>query len=199
MKKLTFILFTFFAFIGPSAVAQSDSTKAANIAIRTNVNRINNALIIIDGNKQYTRGAESLKQINASDIESITILKDAVGIAKYGNDGEEGVILVTTKSGKLSSDSTFKNEIIDFKFKNITEPKHNGILITSKQNNNATPLYVLDGNVIEKSLIDLINPNTIESVTILKDASSTLQYGEAGKNGVIVISTKDYVPKKKIK
>lgn len=190
MKKLSLILFTCFAFIGLSAVAQSDTTKAVNLGIRAHANRVNNALIIIDGNKQYTRGTESLKQINANDIESISILKDAVAIAQYGDDGKEGVILVITKSGKLSTNSTIKNENIDFKAKNITEPKHNGILIRSKQNNNATPLYILDGNVIEKSLIELINPNTIESIKVLKDKEATALYGKNGVNGVILITSK---------
>lgn len=52
------------------------------------------------------------------------------------------------------------------------------------------PLYVVDGFPIE-NLEDLsINPNDIESMNVLKDASSTAIYGARGANGVIVITTK---------
>jgi TonB-linked SusC/RagA family outer membrane protein len=58
------------------------------------------------------------------------------------------------------------------------------------------PLYVVDGmpyssglNMTANPLL-FINPNDIESVTILKDASSTAIYGSRGANGVIMIATK---------
>lgn len=52
------------------------------------------------------------------------------------------------------------------------------------------PLYVIDGFPIENPDNNLIDPNNIESITILKDASSTALYGARGSNGVIVITTK---------
>lgn len=51
-----------------------------------------------------------------------------------------------------------------------------------------SPLYVVDG-IIGVDL-DLINPNTIESFIVLKDASATAIYGARGANGVILITTK---------
>lgn len=53
---------------------------------------------------------------------------------------------------------------------------------------NTTPLYVIDG-VQTNSMSDL-NPNDIESISVLKDAGSAAIYGVAGGNGVIVITTK---------
>jgi TonB family protein len=52
------------------------------------------------------------------------------------------------------------------------------------------PLYVVDGKILENQDISHINPNSIESVTVLKDASATAIYGAKGINGVIVIATK---------
>ena len=52
------------------------------------------------------------------------------------------------------------------------------------------PIYILDGIPIESSVFSTMNPNDFESVTILKDASSTAPYGSRGANGVIVISSK---------
>src|SRR5690625_4028615 len=51
------------------------------------------------------------------------------------------------------------------------------------------PLYVVDG-VVQTSGISTINPNNIESIDVLKDASATAIYGTRGSNGVILITTK---------
>ncbi len=51
------------------------------------------------------------------------------------------------------------------------------------------PLIVLDGSPFEGSLND-INPNDVESMSVLKDAASTALYGARGGNGVIMITTK---------
>ena len=50
------------------------------------------------------------------------------------------------------------------------------------------PLYVIDG--IVGADISLINPNDIESMNVLKDASSTAIYGARGAAGVILVTTK---------
>lgn len=52
------------------------------------------------------------------------------------------------------------------------------------------PLYVLDGIQISAQNFASINPNDFETISILKDASTTAQYGSRGANGVIVITTK---------
>jgi TonB-linked SusC/RagA family outer membrane protein len=54
----------------------------------------------------------------------------------------------------------------------------------------ATPLYVLDGIPVSSGNILSLNPNDIESVTVLKDASATSIYGSRAANGVIFITTK---------
>lgn len=54
-------------------------------------------------------------------------------------------------------------------------------------NASTSPLYVVDGVVMEN--IDFLNPNDIESVEVLKDASATAIYGARGANGVILITT----------
>ncbi len=80
---------------------------------------------------------------------------------------------------------------------------------TATISGNADPLWVLDGVILENSVpvtaadlnspdvmnmfnsvIGGINPNDIESITVLKDASATAMYGARGANGVILVSTK---------
>lgn len=61
------------------------------------------------------------------------------------------------------------------------------------------PLYVIDGVPIDvgggstvsgRNALNFLNPNDIESMTVLKDASSTAIYGNRGANGVVIITTK---------
>lgn len=59
----------------------------------------------------------------------------------------------------------------------------------SSINNNTGPLYVIDGIPTTADMNDL-NPNDIEKIDVLKDASATAIYGSRGANGVVIISTK---------
>lgn len=59
----------------------------------------------------------------------------------------------------------------------------------SSLNGSNDPLYVIDGLPVEGG-ISAINPNDIESFSILKDASATAIYGSRASNGVILITTK---------
>ncbi|MGC8823887.1 MAG: TonB-dependent receptor [Bacteroidales bacterium] len=54
--------------------------------------------------------------------------------------------------------------------------------------NGTQPLYVIDGLILENA--NHLNPNDIESIQVLKDASSAAIYGSRGMNGVIIITTK---------
>ena len=61
---------------------------------------------------------------------------------------------------------------------------------TNSINSGTAPLYILDGVAISASDFNTINPGDIESMSVLKDASSTSIYGARAANGVIVITTK---------
>ena len=56
---------------------------------------------------------------------------------------------------------------------------------------NADPLYVVDGVMLSASEVNFLNPEDIESMQILKDASATAIYGSRGANGVILVTTKN--------
>ena len=57
-------------------------------------------------------------------------------------------------------------------------------------NASSTPLYVVDGIPMMSGSIENLNPNDIESIEILKDASATAIYGSRGANGVVLVTTK---------
>jgi TonB-linked SusC/RagA family outer membrane protein len=81
----------------------------SNIRVRgiSSVNASNEPLWVVDGipvmtgnNAYFTNTGNSLASMNPSDIESITVLKDAAAASVYGSRAANGVILVTTKKGK---------------------------------------------------------------------------------------------------
>lgn len=52
-------------------------------------------------------------------------------------------------------------------------------------------LLILDGNPVDKKKLDGLDANSIESIQVLKDKTSIAAYGDAGKNGVIIIKSKN--------
>lgn len=92
----------------PGVVVTTDGGNpagGATIRIRggSSLNASNDPLIVIDGvpqtNQSQGGGMNALTMINPSDIESMTILKDASATAIYGSRASNGVIIVTTKKG----------------------------------------------------------------------------------------------------
>lgn len=61
---------------------------------------------------------------------------------------------------------------------------------TGSINASSEPLIILDGISITTTAYNLINPNDIEDISVLKDASATAIYGSRGSNGVMIITTK---------
>ena len=59
---------------------------------------------------------------------------------------------------------------------------------TTSFNGSNDPLYVVDGVPVDN--INFLSPNDIESLSILKDASSAAIYGSRAANGVVLITTK---------
>ncbi len=89
-----------------------DPTAGTSIRIRgtRSITASNEPLIVVDG---VLDAVQDLNDINSADIESISVLKDASSTAIYGSRGSNGVIIVTTKKGSVSSTKpwvTFKAE-----------------------------------------------------------------------------------------
>lgn len=62
------------------------------------------------------------------------------------------------------------------------------IVLVKPKNNAANPIYIVDGKKVAD--ISKINPEDIESISVLGDKSSMAQYGKKGKHGVVVITIK---------
>ena len=128
-------------------------------------------------------------------------LDDVVVIA-YGvrKKGTVAGSVSTVKSDKLEStptaafDQALQGQVAGLTvLSNTGEPSAPASMTirgTNSINSGTAPLYILDGVEISASDFNTINPADIESMSVLKDASSTSIYGARAANGVIVITTK---------
>ena len=66
-----------------------------------------------------------------------------------------------------------------------------GNIIFRNPNGKPEPLYVIDGSIVPKVDLSQLDPNTISEVNVLKSQSAVVKYGDAARNGVIEIITKD--------
>lgn len=56
-----------------------------------------------------------------------------------------------------------------------------------------TPLFVVDGKIVEDKKLSELDPNTIHTLSILKDQNATALYGNQANEGVVIVTTKTYV------
>jgi TonB-linked SusC/RagA family outer membrane protein len=138
--------------------------------------------------------------INATLDYDSEVLDDVIIVA-YGT---------TTKEGYTGAAEVVDSEMIEDRpvssFTKALQGTTSGLQVTSSSGQPGTsatvrirgigslsagssPLYVLDGVPYSGSLSDM-NPNDIESLTVLKDAAATSLYGSRAANGVILINTK---------
>ena len=107
---------------------------------------------------------EEIGKINPNNIADITVIKDKSAVEMYGKEGQDGVIIINSKDAPKES---------------VIEKK---------------PLIIIDGEKMPLGYeLNTIKPFDIESISVLKDGGALEQYGEEGRNGVIVITKKTFV------
>lgn len=140
-------------------------------------------------------------EINVSMRENTTLLNDVVVIG-YGAVKKRDV---STAISSIKAEDIANQPIADFRqamvgkmpgvsvMQTSGDPEGNNVMVRVRGIGSATagndPLYVVDGVPVEDGLSNL-NSNDIESMEVLKDASSAAIYGSRGSNGVIIITTK---------
>jgi len=151
----------------------------------------NQPLIFVDG---VVAKDQNVNNIPPETIESVSVLKDESATKVYGDKGKNGVILIKTKRGAAAT----QNTPIDVKVtgyannQNENTSTNTGVKIwsTGTSETGSKPLIVLDGVIAEDQNLDKIDPETIQSISVIKDETSTKKYGEKGKNGVVEITLK---------
>ncbi|MEN9686032.1 MAG: hypothetical protein RLZZ28_1818 [Bacteroidota bacterium] len=197
------------------------NTPALQLTAPIKLNEISKLLVILDGKKTDNQVLQSL---DPNQIQSINILKSANAIVKYGEEGKDGVIEVSTKTNvkvkttavtltdfqhnqnnnvqvqtKLATTQSVNVQNVSAFSQNTNDQKDEGkIIVDSVIRVKGKPLNPQPLVLVDgiKASMNSVTPDKIKSVNVLKDETAVKKYGEEGKNGVIEISTKDAVPKK---
>jgi TonB-dependent SusC/RagA subfamily outer membrane receptor len=140
-----------------------------------------------------------MKDISINGIASINVLKGEQAIKKYREDGKNGVVEIILKdiqrkdqlpNKEWSNLNANQNQIKSLQMANGVKIEFKGDIDTAV-GNKKTPLYILDGVPLKKSIeLSKLNEEEFESISVLKNPSSISLYGNEGKNGVILITTK---------
>ena len=129
-----------------------------------------------------------LAAIDPATIESMEVLKDADSIAKYGDKGKNGVVIVTLKeAGTFSATLNYKD--------GDNAGAGSAVRLRYTGEGDANLLFIVrqpwgEEKEVSRAEFEKIDPATIDSMEVLKDAESTAKYGDKGKNGVVVLNLK---------
>jgi TonB-linked SusC/RagA family outer membrane protein len=160
------ITFTFIGF--KSVVSSVNKSTQINVRLETDASALSEVVVVGYG------GAKKAENVVGSVVSvSGKIIEDRpVANAFDALQGRVAGLQVFTSSGEPSAASSVRLQGV-------------GSLGAS-----STPLYLLDGIQVDGGTIVSLNPNDIENISVLKDASATSIYGSRAANGVIAITTK---------
>ena len=151
------------------------------------------AKVVVPQSAVFTHNVQM--QPESMKLDDVVVI--AYGVRKKGTVAGS---VSTVKSEKLENtptaafDQALQGQVAGLTvLSNTGEPSSSATMTirgTNSINSGTAPLYILDGVAISASDFNTINPADIESMSVLKDASSTSIYGARAANGVIVITTK---------
>lgn len=156
-----------YSFIGMNQIKeQVNGRTKINVALSADTEMLEEVMVVAYGTatKEAYTGAAQV-------VDKETLKERPVTSFEKSLQGTTAGLLVTNSSGQPGSSATVRIRGI-------------GSLSAS-----SSPLYVIDGVPMSGALSD-INPNDIESLTVLKDAAASSLYGSRAANGVIIITTK---------
>ncbi len=157
-------------------------------------NNKNNSVFIFSTNDENDTINKNSKRIVTSALQGADIILEDLPLDSIFNTLDiqqiKNIKMIKNEDGKTA------NIIISEKnFKNWNEVPQMELPASTKNNTNFNdaknpPIYIIDGEISENSALNNLNIDTIESLSVLKDKSATAVYGDKGKNGVIIITTK---------
>jgi bla regulator protein BlaR1 len=147
--------------------------------------------ITVTGSASYTANGKndhSLNKVNVSSVEYMRRYPKTYFDSVSQN--RKPIAGIVTKHDITINDITRGWGIKqDITAKNIFDEQP-GIIIKGISGVN-DPLYIIDGKPAEVTVIKSLKASAIERIDVLKDASATSIYGEKGKNGVVIVTTKE--------
>jgi TonB-linked SusC/RagA family outer membrane protein len=181
---------------GTSIGASTNENGAYSIKINGNQDVLTFSMLGMVAQEVST---DSKSVINVTLVANSQSLKDVV-VVGYGTSSRKDVTGAVTSvtpdefnGGVISTPSQLlQGKVAGLNITKSGNPNENGAIIlrgpSSLRVGAQEPLYVIDG--VPAASIDLVSPDDIKSIDILKDASSTAIYGARAANGVILITTK---------
>lgn len=172
VKEGDVLVFSYIGFVTQEIVVGANST--INVVMQEDAQVLNEVVVIGYGTTTVKDATGSITTVKAQDLDKGPILTpDQMLIGKVAG------VSVITDGGQPGT--------------GVTVRIRGGASLSASNN----PLYVIDGVPVDgngisglSNPLSTINPNDIESYTILKDASATAIYGSRASNGVIMITTK---------
>ena len=137
-----------------------------NVVLTEGANELNEIVVIGYGTQEKEDVTGAISSVNGSDFQNLP----AIGASQLLQGRAAGVNIVRNGGAPGAGGSI--------------RIRGTGTV------NNADPLIVIDGVPVANANINDINPNDIESIEILKDASASAIYGQRAANGVVIVTTK---------
>ena len=138
-----------------------------DVTLESDSQAVDEVVVVAYGTRKKGTIAGSVSTVKSEKLESVP----AAGFDQ-ALQGQSPGLMVLSNSGEPSKAATFQ------------------IRGTNSINSGTAPLFILDGVPISSADFNAISPSDIESVSVLKDASSSSIYGARAANGVVVITTK---------
>ncbi|MEI6949082.1 TonB-dependent receptor [Paraflavisolibacter sp. H34] len=158
------LVFSYVGFTSQEVAAKGESSL--DVTLAEVVNKLNEVVVVGYGTMRKRDVTGTISSVKGKDLEKVPVASAAEALT-----GRVAGVQVTTQDGSPGAD-------IEIKIRG-------GMSIT--QDN--APLYIIDGFASEVGLRGL-TASDIESIEVLKDASTTSIYGARGANGVILITTR---------
>jgi TonB-dependent Receptor Plug Domain. len=156
--------------------AQDTIKKAAEVKVKSD-KLVKSEEGIVKSERTYTITVNGDNQVEPSTSKVITyMVRDTVNVSIVGYD--------TTKKG-------LRHDVISISDSDSKDTVRTFVTYVNDNNKEAQPLIIVDGKEVNAKLMKAIDPKAIESVSVLKDKTGIVLYGEKGKNGVVIITLKD--------
>lgn len=170
-----------YSYIGMNAVEYKATQSIINVALHEGVN-IEEVVVIGYGGAKKSDLTGAVGVLNASELLNGNPMSVSQGLQ-----GKMAGVNVTQSDGAPGAGMNILIRGVN-SFSTSSEPLYvvDGVPFDSS----TAPSSEASGSHLNTNPLSMINPSDIESVTVLKDASSTAIYGSRGANGVVLITTK---------
>ncbi|MEO6149098.1 MAG: TonB family protein [Mucilaginibacter sp.] len=155
------------------AVANSISLGLDEVNIVAFSAKADGQLILLNGEEISKKTMDAL---DPKSIEGVNVLTGNDATSKYGERGKDGVIMITSKANKAPGQAAS-----DFFIEGTSRLNADPAL---------RPLILVDGKEKTYEQLKAMDVKNIEAISVLKDAASIKKYGDKGKNGVLMVTTK---------